>query len=84
MLEPLLSPDTIRGMLIQHYGNDDHFDCFVQMNNFTTNLLKYPFWQMVEFSAKDTADIGDPTGCNKISESAHYVVENTYVDVIPG
>lgn len=74
MLEPLLSKSAIQQILIQHYGNDDYLDCVTTINNFTTNLFKYPFWEMVENSARDSADMGDPRGCSKLGNDSKYIV----------
>ena len=38
--------------------DEDLLSCFIAVQNFTTNSIRYPFWQMIDNSGQDLFDIG--------------------------
>lgn len=38
------------------------------VQNLTTNIMRFPFFQMLDNSAEDLFDIGSQTGCNKLEK----------------
>ena len=58
-------------------------ECILGFQNYSTNLLSFPFWQMLDFSAQDFYDIGQQLGCNKLSDEAAFVVLNFHMNTVP-
>ena len=49
--------------------------CMMSLQNFTTNILRYPFWNMVDNTASDLLDMGSASGCDKLGRDiSKYVV----------
>lgn len=57
--------------------------CFLQVQNLTTNILNFPFWQMLDNTAQDLFQMGDANGCEKISEYADYAVLDIFMSTAP-
>lgn len=57
-------------------ADSDSIDCMFGLLNETTNLMKFPFWNMVEYSFRDLLDMGDPEGCNSLPDANYIVLDN--------
>jgi hypothetical protein len=64
--------------------NIDAVDCIQGLQNMTTNILRYPFWQMLESTAADLFNMGDARLCKNIGlEQANYAILGLYMNTCP-
>jgi hypothetical protein len=58
--------------------------CTMAFQNMTTNIMRFPFWQMVDNSAEALFDIGSQSGCNKLEKDnlAVYTLINIHMKTV--
>lgn len=71
------------------FGNDNYtaaednmtLECLLGFQNLTTNLLRFPFWNMIDSSLNSWLQIGNDQACQKIGiEEANYVIVELYLN----
>ena len=83
-----MNRDEIHNLMNREFGlgfNDpDPAECTLGLLNMTTNLMTFPFWQMLDSTAPDLFQQGDALICDKIgSETANYMVMEIWINVVP-
>ena len=56
------------------------------LQNYTTNIIRYPFWSMIDNSAQDLFDIGSADGCKNLNNEggfSEYAVLDIEMNTVP-
>lgn len=53
--------------------------------NLTTNVFRFPFWQMVDNSAEQIYDLGSQAGCDKLERDGYtvFTLISMHMDTVP-
>ena len=92
MLKDIYAPGKLLGETIFNKKGYDYLQdqnmlaCFMTVQNMTTNIIRYPFWQMMDNSAQDLFDIGSKDGCNNLAEkngNSAYAIIDVQMNTVP-
>lgn len=92
ILREIAAPDADAGSTIlgeDGYSYEDDLlmlKCLVTLQNFTTNIIRYPFWSMIDNSAQDLFDIGSAEGCHNLNAeggNSKYAIMDIEMNTVP-